>query len=167
VISIVFGAGGILMSLYGMAMPYIVRFAEDVAPKAPIDPFAADTKWMWWLVGIHAVGVLAAIALLVGGIGPIRRRAWAARTIVMWAIARLPIAAGIAAVTFLMQRDQYRAMSQGTSTPMPAAFGDIMSSVVLVLTLGWYSALPVFMLIWFCRKPVRATVAKWRAGERA
>lgn len=167
VISIVFGALGVLWGLYGAATPWLASFFSGFTPDAPIDMFAAMRKWAWWLAGLNGACVLAAIALLIAGIGLLQHRAWAGAAIVIWAIVKIGLEVGLAIVTAAMQREQFQAIAAGSRSGMPASIADSVSIVTLVLFIGMFCAFPVFMLIWFFRRNVRETIAKWQVGVRA
>ena len=82
VIAILFGAGGVLMSVYGAATPWLMGFFEGFTARGPIDAASLMMKWAWWLAGLNALGVVVAGVLLFAGIGLLRRRAWSVGMIV-------------------------------------------------------------------------------------
>jgi hypothetical protein len=112
--------------------------------------------------GVASGCVLAAIGLLVAGIGLLRRRAWTATAIVLWAVVKIGLEVGVAIAAAAMQREMVQAMAAGSRPGVPVSFEQWMLIVPFVVSIVLYCAFPVFLLVWFLREKVRK-----RMGERA
>jgi len=168
-IAIIFGAAGTLQNGCGVAaslfQKQIYSMFADAIPAAA-DSFAAQNaaseRYLWLNVGLSLLATLVAVMLLVGGIRLLRRRASSVALLRAWAVAKLVLAlllAGYGVVIFASQLEMMQAELQpsGTSAnPMRAAafFG-------VAFNLIWQWALPIFMLVWFSRAPIRASTARW------
>ena len=73
-------------------------------------------------------------------------------------------------VTFLSSQPQMDAMQRmleedpNTAAAIPGFFGTFMAilgPLTLVLGIVWGWALPIFMLIWFSRRKIKAEIAQW------
>ena len=164
VISIVFGAGAILMSSFNFASP---RFYAWLAERAPQDAgMAAQAEVM----AEHATGTmimaafttLLAALLLFGGIGLLRRRHWGVLVCTTWAVSKIPFVLVGAYFGLIVAREMMDKM--GTLTPAggpPPAFLDAMITVGIALAIVWGWAYPVFLLIWFSRGKIKAEYRDW------
>lgn len=169
IISIVFGASGVLASVYGVAAPWLFSSMSSLTRSMPsttvqFDPFSAMRNWAISMTVVNGLGVLVAAMLLAGGIGLLQRKPWSATLLFWWAIVRIPLAIALTVVTIGMQQEQMSAMSQQPGAAIPAAF---MSGFVWfgsILSIAWYSAYPTFLLIWLTRPIVHAEVKKWDSG---
>jgi len=113
-------------------------------------------------VGLSLLATLVAVMLLVGGIRLLRRRASSVALLRAWAVAKLVLAlllAGYALLIFASNLEMMQAELQpsGTSadTMRAAAFFGVAFNLI------WQWALPIFMLVWFSRAPIRASTARW------
>ncbi len=169
IISIVFGAGGVLSGLYGAGAPWLVssmsswaKYTPTTTTTAQFDPFAAMRNWAISLTIVSGLGVLVAAMLLAGGIGLLQRKSWSATLLFWWAIVRIPLAIALTVVTIGMQQEQMTAMSQQSGAALPAAFASGFVWFGSILSIAWYCAYPTFIIIWMTRSAVRADVRKWR-----
>ncbi len=73
-------------------------------------------------------------------------------------------------IGFLVQQAQMEAMQRmleedpNTAGMMPGFFGTLMAiigPVIFVFAIVWGWALPIFMLIWFSRRKIKAEIAQW------
>lgn len=164
IISIIFGVGGVLVSIYGALMFLIFDSVMGMGAQ-PEEMTHAVEKYVVWSSVSSALGIPIAALLLTGGILLLKKRPIAPTLLVWWSILRIFNGLMQAAIAALMQSAQFEAIgSSGAGAPM-AGMGQIIAIVTLILSAGWASALPVFMLIWFSREKVRAVVASWRIAQ--
>lgn len=166
-IAIVFGALGILNGLMAMASPFFVNMMGNMGGQTT-GMVETMKSWMWWVILSGVLTIVVASVLLAAGIGVVRRRAWGAKTMLVWAVLKfvwggISVAGGV-----LMQMEQMKAMQAQTASPgqgVPAAMMTGMTDMVMIFGLGfgllWAWALPVFVLIWFMRPKIRAEVRAW------
>lgn len=122
----------------------------------------AMAEWAPLLAVMNILMSLVAAALLVGGIGMVRRKAWGRTWHVWWAWVKIVTAVGMAAATALMQRAQFASMSNsGSSPPGLAAMGSVMMAVTGIFLLFFYWAYPTVILIWMHRRSIREQIARW------
>jgi len=167
--AIIFGAAGTLQNGCGtvssLFQKQIYSMFADALPAAA-DSFAAQNaaseRYLWLNVGLSLLATLVAVMLLVGGIQLLRRRASSLALLRAWAVAKLVLAlllAGYGFLIFTSQLEIFEAELQpsgaSTTTMRVAAFFGI------ALNLIWQWALPIFMLVWFSRAPIRASTARW------
>lgn len=110
--------------------------------------------------------MVVAIVLLIGGIGLLRRRAWGRRTCMTWAGLKMVLVVCNSVLSYIFQQAQFQAMVEDPNMAgnMPGflpALMQAMGAVGLVFGLIWGWALPIFMLIWFSRRKIKAEVAQW------
>ncbi len=171
VIAIVLGAGGALIGCFGALSPFFLDAMMSAMPpqagQQAIQDVAKD--WMAWTIPIALVSVVLALLLLIGGIGLLKRRPWASKTCVAWAIIRILLVAVNSGVGYVIQQKTWDIMSQQDPnlSALPAGFtgGILAATVVFNLLWGW--ALPVFMLIWFSRRKIKDEVVGWGAPVAA
>lgn len=180
VIAIVVGALGLLanavaalsIGVMGAVMGGMfsgVKTAGSAGPEKAIQgAMDAMQKYKPLLILIAVAGVVLAGLLITGGVMLLARRRASAPVMRGWSIARLVVAAGGAAVNFMMQREQFAVMANDpslTSSPgggMAATMFGVMPLVgaLFALLIGW--SVPIFMLVWFALPSVRAEVARWK-----
>lgn len=170
IIAIVFGAGGVLASLYSAAVPWLFSSMSAWTPRTPgttmeFDPFASVRNWAVSTTVVHGLGVLVAAMLLAGGIGLLRRRPWSVPLSLWWAVIRIPMALAVTAVTVGQQQEQMAMMSRQAGGMFIAAFTGGFVWLAAIMSIAWYCAFPVFMIIWLLRPGVRADVRTWRADS--
>ncbi len=168
-IAIIFGIAGVLQGGCGMvASLFGSQMYESMSRLAPqsADQMAAqqavNERFFWVNTGLSLLSMLVATVLLVGGIQLLRRRATSATLLRLWAAAKLVLAillAGAGWVIFQAQMEWMQA-EQNTSGASP----DLMRGVAIfgiAISLLWQWALPLFLIVWFSRAPIRASVARW------
>lgn len=168
IIAIVLGAGGVLTSCWGTVAPLLTDALAQAMPAGPSRAqLDAMKEWAVVLAAISAGALVLAAWLLTGGIGLVKRTAWARRAILVWAVAKALFVAGQSVASYFIQHDTFDAMTQSdpTMSQMPAGFSTAVATASLVFGLVWGWALPVFMLIWFARGKIRAEVATWDGGR--
>ncbi len=115
------------------------------------------------------VGTVVAAWLLVAGIGVLRRRPWSRSAAVGWAVAKILYVIPTSVLGYLFYKAKFDAMEQAaidSGTPMPTGMFTIMHSAGAAMTgcsALWAWALPLFLIIWFRRAPVKTEVERWPA----
>ena len=116
------------------------------------------------LVNTSVSLVLASLLVFAGARLARRRRSgvvWSKR----WAILKLVFAIAGSALGAVMSTSQMAATNQQLSVQGAPAFVKVVVSaspiIGVAFSLIWFSAYPVFMLIWFRRATVKQTVAPW------
>ncbi len=111
-----------------------------------------------------------AIVLLIGGIGLTKRSPWSPKTCRIWAGLKMLIVVYGSIIGYLVQQAQMEAMQRmleedpNTAGAMPGFLGTFMAIIgplILVFAIVWGWALPIFMLIWFSRRKIKAEIAQW------
>ena len=169
VIAVVFGVLGAIGGLLGLLAPimYHAMGSEAMASGGMTPDFME--KWGVYLVINPLVISAIALILLVGGILLLRRKPKSVNMLRFWSILKIVYAVVASVFGFAMQKDQFPAvMSNLPETAENAeameTFGTVMNifgPVGIALGFLWAVALPVFLLIWFARQPVKAEVAGW------
>lgn len=163
------GALSAVSNGWGVAAPL---FADTMfghfAPEEATEEFKAIAPYLRWTSLVSLVGGALSLALLAGGIGLLCRRAWAVRTLLLWAVLKCLHAPAPAVLGYLTQ---HAAMAQtgAGATPIPGAGGVMDAFLIFSAALGvaWGVALPIFVLVWLRRATVRADVATWASAPRA
>ena len=159
IIAIVVGAGGILGGLWGAAAPVPMGWFSWAMVPGQAESLHA---WLPWTVSSSLASAAVAILLLLGGIKLVKRHPAAPGLLRVWAILKLPMAVFVTIVGIMVQKEQFEVVQGSTTTmPMGSAFFDLMAVLGVAVSVVWYGALPVFMLIWFARKKSKAEVADW------
>jgi len=168
-IAIIFGVAGVLQGGCGMVSSiFSNQMYELITGLVPqtADQLAsqqeATERFTWMNTGLSLLSMLVAIMLLVGGIRLLRRRASSAALLRAWAGAKLILAlllAGAGWIAFQAQMELMQA-DQNAAGPSPAFIGFI-GTLGVAFNLLWQWTLPIFMLVWFSRAPIRASVARW------
>ncbi len=119
-----------------------------------------------------ALTMVLAIVLLIGGIGLLRRRAWGRSTCLTWAGLKMVLVVCNSVLSYMVQQAQFQAMAEdpnmaGSMPGFLPALMQAMGAVGLIFSLVWGWALPIFMLIWFSRRKIKAEVAQWGQPARA
>lgn len=165
IISIVFGAFGVLQSLWGVLSPLLWRLLVSLAPQEQGMPFMQMTqKWQTWTVISSLVAMVLAVLLLAVGVGLIKRRAWAISAGRAWAMLKIPWVVVGALFGCMIARESFDAIEQqdpAAMSAMPGVFSDLMVILSLAFGVVWGCAFPVFLLIWFSRRRVKDEVVHW------
>jgi hypothetical protein len=168
VTSIVFGGLGLLcygcQSLSTAAQPFLLgAIPEDQRPPAP-----QGVQLVFQVVQLCLAWVLS-VWLLVGGIGLVRRRAWARGHLVAWSFAKIVLTlvstvVGLLFLDALVQQINDQMSAQG---PSPFTFTRGMMIGIMVVSLVWFFVWPVFLILWLGRASVKDEVERWAAESRA
>ena len=160
VIAIVFGVLGVLYHLFSI-VPFALRwFGVNVDDPDP--DMKVALSWETWIVLLAGLATALAVVLLVAGIGLVRRRRRAVRTLAGWATFRMLLAVGQAAVNYRLAPAQYAVMRNDPSMAgMPSGFVELIGPITAGVLLIWGCALPIFLLIWFGRRKIKDEVTTW------
>ncbi|MEM1107985.1 MAG: hypothetical protein AAGH99_04760 [Planctomycetota bacterium] len=164
VIAIVFGVGGMLGGLFGMLAPVFNKLMASLDPNQAA-VYEAQAKYAWLGVAVSVVSLAVAAWLLWGGVTLLKRRPAAGARLKNWATAKIVLVvvlAGYQAVILPASMDaSFQAQQQQSGAVMPEIFTQAIVIFSVVTTLLWGGALPIFVLIWFGRKKIKAEVASW------
>ncbi len=163
IIAIAYASIGLLGGVCGVAFASLFAGGK-FGPGAPMYP-----DWhVYWTIGMAVVHGVFEVLLLVAGIKLMSRQAGSSRFCRRWAIGFLPLCLITVPINFAIERAAgWNAQTGGPAGGPPEAVMLVMFILVVVFTLLWSCALPVFMLIWFARPKVKAEVAEWAVGEVA
>ncbi|MEE8155226.1 MAG: hypothetical protein V3T53_09775 [Phycisphaerales bacterium] len=171
VIAIIFGSLATLQGCIGLGSSAMFGLFASAMPEEQAGLMDA-TKSLTPLIMISGGLTMAiAIVLLIGGIGLTRRSPRGPKTCRIWAGLKMLIVVYGSIIGYLVQQAQMEAMQRmlednpNTATAMPGFFGPLMAilgPLTLVFGIVWGWALPIFMLIWFSRRKIKAEVAQWR-----
>ena len=168
-IAIVVGALGALMYLWGALSPLFMEaftsFVEKANPQARAQ-MEINKLYLPFTETLSIAMLAISIVLLVGGSGLVQRRPWGVRLVLIWAVARI---AGAGAQVVLQARlmDKMQQVGAFAGTGMPAGFMGLFTNVAIGGGLLFCCAMPVFALIWFARRRIRAEVASWKTAAGA
>ncbi len=170
VIAIILGSLATLQGCMGLGWPALAGLFTSALPEEQAGMMDA-TKSLTPLMMISAGLTMAiAIVLLIGGIGLTKRNPRSPKTCKIWAGLKMVLVVYGSIVGYLVQQAQMEAMQRMLEEDpnAPAAivgfFGTLMAiigPVILVFAIVWGWALPIFMLIWFSRRKIKAEVAQW------
>jgi hypothetical protein len=156
VISICLGTLGTLANLWAIVAPLFINMAKFTAPGG--GPGAQ--KAMQEMMQLQAIGgglnFIAAILLLISGIGVVSRRRWGVKLSRTYAWVRI-FTSSIAAVLGALAQQRMMASQAGA----PAFMGPMMMAFTILFTIGWGWAYPIFLLIWFHRGLIKQETASW------
>jgi hypothetical protein len=165
IIGIVFGALAILGCLWGLVAPFVMggimtgAAASGSQQDQAIAQAFRDTAPMQVLSS--GLQLVAAVLLLVSGVGLSMRRRWSAKWMVIWAIVKMIVVLIAAYLGMLVQRRMMQAASPQTGAPN-AAMMSMFTGFGLLVMVVWGWILPTFVLIWFQRRKIKDEVAGWR-----
>lgn len=165
VIAIIFGALGVFGGCLTVASPFVARWMERnfIGPSdVNILGLPTSTDMVALVVGLGVLEATLGVWLLVGGIGLARRRRASAWPLKTWAVAKVFYVVISTVVMAVLQQPQMEAMAQDPSmAPLGSGFVEMMTYVGVVIQILWGSALPVFLLIWLSRRPIREEMSAW------
>ena len=165
IIALIFGIGGALATLFGLVNYFVPAMATNAG--LPEDFYV---KYRPTMVPITLLTAAIAILLAVGGILLLKRRQKSAKLLKTWSI--LKIAVSVISIYFGMQiqKETMEVMTAtvtggeggpgAESAAMVASTMSAMMPVIMILSLLWAWALPVFFLIWFSRAKVQNEVSE-------
>lgn len=168
-ICIILGVAAFLQGGFGILMVVFMRGFVDMSGSPELEAQAAVGDEFFLQNMISNAGSMAlALLVFVGGIMLLQRRRIAAKLLCSWAIAKILwsfvggyIGYQVASKTVEMTQ---AAQSQPTNPAGPDIAAMVQSFSVLMVGAGvcWLWILPVFILIWFARQPIKAEIANWR-----
>ena len=162
-IAIIFGVLGILGGILGIFELRILRAFSSALPKNAAMGLDAYDEWSGWIIVLSVFSLLVAVLLLVAGIGLFRRRGWSVKIVRCWAVLKIVrVLVTAAMIDGSQAQDSFdRGWQAGGGAVMPAHIGQIVSVIIIGVTILWGWALPVFMLIWLSRRTVREEYREW------
>ena len=170
VIAIILGSLATLQGCMGLGWPALAALFTSALPEEQarmMDATKSLTPLMMILAGLT---MAIAIVLLIGGIGLTKRSPRSPKTCRIWAGLKMLLVVYSSIVGYLVQQAQMEAMQRmleedpNTPAAMVGFFGTLMDFIgplALVFGIVWGWALPIFMLIWFSRRKIKAEVAQW------
>lgn len=161
IIAIIVGAGGALMAVWGVASLFLMDRMRTAVPTSQMAQAMPGPEWRVWTGAASVLSFGAAVFLLGAGIGILQHRRWAPRASIAWAITKMIIVVGSAAVGYMTMQGQMEAVVASTPAPMPSGFASGIAAASMCFAVVWGWALPVFVLIWFSRGKIKAEVATW------
>ncbi len=168
VIMIVFGALGALFSCWIAVVPHVMKRLEQMMPPGQQAGLEVFEHWTGWMMTDGILSLVLAILLTVAGAGLLKRRRWAIRTSLAWAVMKMMLVGAEAVFQYKMNAEQMEAAAQ--QTPGMGAMGDTVQNVAgvsaacMVLLFGW--ALPLFVLIWLSRAKIKEETSQWDQDVR-
>jgi hypothetical protein len=167
---LIYGCGGAVSTI----MPSILSGAAN-SPNANQDPVTVAQltfyrTYLPWNIGNAVVLIAQGALVLVAGIRLLRRRSSAARFARLWAVARLVWVVPQSVVGYLMSAHMFQALADAgaqSGQPMPGNMMALMQGfgvIGAVMGAVFYSAFPIFLLIWFSRTSIRGEMAQWSDG---
>lgn len=164
VLAIIFGSLGFLQGILSLIGPLIVSHLPNMTAQSGFDPFAGMADWRGWLLIIALLTSLAGATLLIGGLLLLSRRAQSRNIILGWSVGKMLLAVFSSYVGYRIQQAQFASMAQsGNNMAGMQSFMSIFGVVGVFIGVIWAWALPVFMIVWFVRRPVRLELRTWSA----
>ncbi len=170
IIAIIFGSLATLGGCMGLGWPLVAGLFTSVMPEDQAEMMNTTEPLMPLMMISGGLTMVIAIVLLIGGIGLTKRSPGSPKTCRIWAGLKLLLVVYTSILGYLVQQAQMEAMQQmleddpNASAAMPGFFGtmmDIIGPLTLVFGIIWGWALPIFMLIWFSRRKIKAEIAQW------
>ena len=170
VIAIIFGSLATLQGCMGLGWPLVAGLFTSVMPEDQAEMMNTTEPLMPLMIISAGLTMVIAIVLLIGGIGLTKRSPGSPKTCRIWAGSKMLLVVYASIVGYLVQQAQMEAMQRmleddpNTAGAMPGIIGTIMAIVgplFLVFAIIWGWALPIFMLIWFSRRKIKAEIAQW------
>ena len=159
IIAIVFGAGGLLSMASSLAtkrLSHARMVHADAATREMVQ--SMETKMAPWTNPAMLIALVLAGLLLYAGIVLLRRKPSSALLMRIWAFLKIGFTLINAVVGYLVMEQVMAALAKNRPTPIPFAMVGLIG-VVFAILCG--CALPVFLLIWFSRRPVQEEMARW------
>jgi hypothetical protein len=162
VVAIVFGAMGCLGAIWGVVAAFLARAVSSRMPAEHMLQTHLVMPWMSWMLILSVLSAPVAVALLIAGIGLIKRRKWGITTVKVWAVVKMLLVVVSTVVGHLAVRAQFDAMpQQAGSTQQTLMIVNAVGVLSTVFGFLWGWALPVFTLIWLSRNRIKTKVAAW------
>lgn len=162
ILALLLGLFGTLVGAFAVLSPLVMSFWAQFVPAEGRTGLAVAERWTTWTVASGGLATGLSLLLMVAGIGLLLRRRWACALLQTWAVLRMILAVGQVGVAYVIQQETLASMSQQMPAPMPAQqYVQLFALLGMVISLAWYWALPVFLLIWLARGRLREHVAEW------
>ncbi len=196
IIAVVFGALGLLDDcLELVSNMFFASLGDSTQGMSEEDKaqFEVMRQYAVPTVIMTVVGTVLSAWLLVAGIGVLRRRPWSRGAAVGWAVAKILYTIPVSVLGYFIIKAQFEAMEQpaiDSGTPMgdrlevpeaPVIKLEVVevtatpiftsmhggSAAIMGCWMLWDWALPLFLIIWFLRTPVKTEVERWALESRA
>ena len=170
IIAIIFGSLATLQGCMGLGWWALAGAFTSAMPEEQAEMMDATKDFASLMMISAGLTMPVAIVLLIGGIGLTKRNPRSPKTCRIWAGLKMLLVVYSSIVTFLSSQAQMEAMQRmlekdpNTAGAMSGLFGTLMAiigPVILVFAIVWGWALPIFMLIWFSRRKIKAEIAQW------
>jgi hypothetical protein len=170
VIAIILGSLATLGGCMSLGSSAMFGLFASAMPQEQAEMMDATKAFMPLMMIAAGLTTPIAIVLLIGGIGLTKRSPWSPKTCRIWAGLKMLIVVYGSIIGYLVQQAQMEAMQRmleedpNTAAAIPGFFGTFMAilgPLTLVLGIVWGWALPIFMLIWFSRRKIKAEIAQW------
>ncbi len=170
IIAIILGLLATLQGCMGLGWPALAALFTSALPEEQARMMDATKSLAPQMMILAGLTMAIAIVLLIGGIGLTKRSPRSPKTCRIWAGLKMLLVIYSSIVGYLVQQAQMEAMQRmleedpNTAGMMPGFFGTLMAiigPVIFVFAIVWGWALPIFMLIWFSRRKIKAEVAQW------
>jgi hypothetical protein len=172
----VFGVIGIILAAFGLlggccgvfwplAFPRYIAWLENQpnVPQESIDAAKASMPPALWAIVGGLIGLLISVILLVGAIKLLRRQVAGVTLCKFWAWFTIPWSLLSFVVNLFIQMRASTARAGDHAQAVGMYFG-LAFGGCWVLVLG--VILPLFVIYWFTREPVRAEIARWEEEWR-
>jgi len=161
VIAIVLGAVGALGGCLGSLAPLLMKTLAGALPPGQPTGLESYEKWGFWIVLIQVIMMCLAGLLLAAGIGLVKRHRWGVTAACTWAVLKIVFVLVNVIPAYLMQQDQFDAMTRQGFPAMGGGFFTVFGTLTIAVGVLWGWALPVFFLVWFARATIKAETADW------
>ncbi|MGD1915737.1 MAG: hypothetical protein ACFCBV_06075 [Phycisphaerales bacterium] len=155
----IFAGLEILQRVFGTIAAATIHLLP-LPPEAQLPP----GLWLFTLI-VSIVGLPISFIHLLAGIQTIRRRSRARLWVSIFFVYVLVMLVPSVVLQYLtMQHQAAVATQQGSAPPGYAALMQAIGPVVLLLTIAFSMAWPMFLLIWYSRRSIREEVSAWSAA---
>lgn len=168
-ISILFGAGGLLQAVIGPVSLAFTRtqmnsYTELGVSQEVVDDFLGNLERITY-TGAAGAAVLG-IILLAGGILILRRKTMGALTLQGWALLKILVGGFLLFQSAGLSRQQMEiimgpTVGGGSEAELVGTITEYATWFGFAFGFAWLLALPVFFLIWFNRASVKRDIETW------
>ncbi len=172
VLSIIFGSLGVLGAGCGaiglVVFPAIINLIPEGPEREELEKsIGHGLHYVPLQIGSQLIEFVLAVILIVGGIQLLKRSQGAVKSLTVFAVGDLVSNTLVLILGIMTAQAQAKAMAENPEVQqvpqgMMEAFGVIGAIVVWVLSAIW----PIFLLLWFRRAKIRASVEGWGAGGK-
>lgn len=167
IVCLVFGIGGLIG---GILSPLINKASQSMVAMDPnaasSEMDAAMSEAMASTAIIAPIGAVVALILTIGGILLLMRKPACRMLLLGWAVLKMLYAVVASFISYGASKKMTSTLMSGDDMPegMDGMMSGIAAGGAVVGTL-WAWALPIFLIVWFLRKPVVAEIQSWAAGR--